>query len=315
MTDGYLIADRAATEADLLARGHTAEDVATVQRIAAEETQRAKDIDGVDVDISLQMRERAVGPRPGTGVAKPEVGKELKSVNPLDLHLGAKATQLGRLAVIDAKLPWYMPLLRKDLKQEVRARFAERREEFEAWTSGAMELKQALHADGARFEVELPGGRIKTYDWKIAAKPEGRTTLIQNRELKINGRVVGTRGPTFSDTDFAAYGNILAKTGKLPSGVRSKIEQRIDYRLQRELSTHGYHGASFNAYDVKGDNVVHAIKYALMYCDPDVARIHAKRWAEKLGVPIDKILDEANLGRFLIKVNSRGASLGYGAPP
>lgn len=315
VTDSYLTADRALTDADLIARGGTPEDIATIQRIAAEETQRAKDVDKVDVDIELGLRERAEGPRPKTGVAKPEVAKEIKNVNKTDLHLGAKPSQLARLAVIDAKLPWYLPFLRGDLKQEIRARFAARRKEFEAWKSGAMELKKALQAEGHRFEVELPGGTRKTYDWKIAAKPEGRTTLIQNRELKINGRLVGSRGPTFSDTDFGAFGNLRALSGKLPSGVRSKIEQRITYRLERELPTFGFHGASFNAFDVKGDDLVNAIKYALMYCEPSVARIHAKRWSEKLGVPIERILDEANLGRFLIKVNGRGASLGYGAPP
>ncbi len=311
LADLRRVPDHPATPAEITARGHTAEDISIIQRIAREESERARLVDGVDITIGIELRDRNPVRKPGLG--KPEI-VPIKNINEIDLHLGASRAYLGEVGLVDAKLPWYLGLLSKPVQQEIRARHATRVAELKAWESGKMELRKALAKDGHRFEVPLPGGAKKIYDMKITTERHGRTTLIRNKSLRINGRPVGKAGPIVSDTDLR--GIVDAVTGRpLPAGIRGKVEQRIYQRLSEELPTFGFHGASFNAFDVPAKYAHKPLKYVLQSLPPGQARLYAKRWSKRLGVNLEELLDLADLGQFVVKVNGREITIGYGAAP
>lgn len=149
-------------------RGGMAPQAALAVRSIARDTQLV---------IRFRMADKsAIGLRAKGHPAKPEFLK-MKSIKEVDLHLGAKKADLGKVGYFEPKLPANLKSLGADLQKQVQARYAARLQEWNKYRGEVARLESAgLVERQGQTLADPKSGKAFTSDYDLFDIRKGKTT-------------------------------------------------------------------------------------------------------------------------------------------
>lgn len=279
--------------------------------------------------IELQVRPT----NPWSRAVKNGVGKVVliptKNLEVTDVLLGADARALGQAAHYRPRLPRFTEVLPGPVKRALKARYAQKLEEYTAYraakaglTRGSkMErMTRALKPGGATL-TETFGTKTTKFKMELAEQHYGETVALRYKELVVDGDVLVRRGhagaPVTSDFDIHAA--IVSGAGQLPAAIRGQAELLL-YDGMRKLAVNkgipfGFHGFTFNGFDIGATTYRKLFGYILEHLSAENARRVAAYFAPKFGTTPEKLLGDLTHGEFVVKITADGVTTGPGVNP
>jgi PKD repeat protein len=309
--------------------GITQQDASRIQAIV----RRVKELFGVDIE--LQARPSNPYSAPFLNSAEGALGKseilKVKSLQDVDVVLGADPRSLGKVGVFEPKLPPsnVMDSLPPELQKQVRDRFKTQAKNWADWNDPSSELAQNY------AKVSQPGGADISFTTPTekGAKSGGTRSIHLEADIRTYDKrntITFYDRPTgkeiVSDVDFHATLQIVGEDTRALSG---KFRGEVQAFLQREFSSSGIafgkHGITVDAFDWPGlgKNVKSTTKWLEFIIDhssPEQAERLIALWTPRLkaldpSFEADDLRRNVNPGSFVIKFRADTISTGFGASP
>ena len=323
VTDVANVADRLPTAAKLgmgtSDQGHWSNLVGQVERAAKEKF-------GVDLNLQLSFRPRnAYSAAVEDGVGKNFFVKNIKAGDEIDLMLGMHPDGLGKAVVYNPKRPAFYKDLSPSVRKQVDERMADMAAGYKEWYNPKSTVGKARRAGGTTATATIGEGKSAGQTLKVKMElngvRKGETTIVQYKELVVDGRTVVKKGskPRWMVSDYDGNAILEATNKNLSGSVRSFVELEV-MRLQRELgATKGvavsFHGFTANGFDIGAKDYRKVFKFLLEGMDEKQARKALDMYLKKYGEADYAAIYKNGAYKhsdFVVRVTRTGATVGHG---
>jgi hypothetical protein len=187
----------------------------------------------------------ALGLRAKGHPAKPEFMK-MKSINDIDVHLGAKKADIGKVGYFEPKLPANIEKLGADLQTQIRARHAKRVDEFNQYRGDVAQWKKSgLVEQKGQTLVDPTSGKAFTSDYDLFDIRKGTTagrgiefeSLPRDVRMRLEAKPIEAQHGAHLDWreipagQAAGYAEIILNARPKP-GAQPLIEFHPDGRIR-----------------------------------------------------------------------------------
>lgn len=301
-------------------------DQATAQRVLREVEDDVFASTGVRVDLAMSFRERNVHSSALGDAAMGKVGLfSTKAGTDLDVLLGMDPKALGKAVYYKPTLPKGLDAFDDMVRHQLIQRHQTMLKEWRGYTKPGSQARKASLKAGVTYQNKGPNG-VVTSTLKIKTDEvhgANGTITLRYRELTVDGiKVVKPNKPKWVSSDYDGNAVTLKGGGKLPAGVSSMVQLKLNRKLieaaRDDGFAYGMHGFSFNAIDLtsKPDAKFRqrdVLKFLMESLEKEDRDRMLKQYLSKYG-PDDYVdfLASFETGKYVIRITSGGAETAKG---